>query len=295
MGKITIALLGENTRVYIADTTDLVEKARLIHSTTPVATAAIGRSVTVASLMGKMLKGEKEKLTFQIKGSNLIKSIVAVAWPNGNVKAYISNPDVHIENHRNGKLNVGKAIGKEGELIVIRDLGLKKPYIGRSNLVSGEIAEDLAKYYIQSEQQPSVVSLGVHLARDLKVDSAGGLILQPMPSVQGNELIELEKAALNMPCISSVMAGNNSHFEILQKMFSFFTIKIIGEYDVDLKCDCSKEKFEKALISLGNDELKEMMEKDGEAELVCQFCNSKYKFDYKELEKLYKNTLTYGA
>jgi len=291
MGKITIALLGDNTRVYIADTTDLVEKARLIHSTTPVATAAIGRSITVASLMGKMLKGEKEKLTFQIKGSNLIKSIVAVAWPNGNVKAYISNPNVHIENHRNGKLNVGKAIGKDGELIVIKDLGLKKPYIGRTNLVSGEIAEDLAKYYMQSEQQPSVVSLGVHLSKDLKVDSSGGLILQPMPSIKGNELIELEKAALNMPRISTAMAENNSHLEILKKMFSYFPVKIIGEYDVELKCDCSKEKFEAALISLGNDEIKDMMEKDKKAELSCQFCNSKYKFTYKELEKLYEKTL----
>jgi molecular chaperone Hsp33 len=286
MGSITSALLGKNTRIYLAQTTDMVEKARLIHQTFPVATAAIGRSLTAASIMGTMLKGEKEKLTFQIKGTGLIKSIVAIAWSNGNVKAYISDPQIDIENHADGKLNVGGAIGKDGELIIIRDFGLKEPYIGRSELVSGEIAEDLAYYYYHSEQQPSVVSLGVLVGSDLSVKAAGGFILQTMPAIDEEELIALEAAVSAMPQISSVIAEEHTPEATLEILFPGMDIMLMDQYPVDLTCDCSKDKLEKALISIGREDLNEILEEDGQTTLTCHFCNTAYHFDKEDLENI---------
>lgn len=290
MGKITAALIGDNTRVYISDTTDMVEEARKIHGTYPVATAALGRSITAASIMGKLLKGKKEKLTFQIKGTNLIHSIVVVAWSNGNVKAYISDPQIDIEDHDNRKLNVGGAIGKDGELIIIKDLGLKDPYIGRAPLVSGEIAEDLAQYYLDSEQQPSIISLGVLINKDLSVKSAGGFIAQTMPDITEEEIVLLEGAISKMKPISTILKDYKSHKEMLEALFPNINIKILETYETALKCDCSKEKLESALITLGPDDIKEMMDKDKGAELHCHFCNTYYKFDYDELKKIYELT-----
>ena len=280
MGKITAALVGNHTRVYISDTTDMVEEARKIHGTYPVATAALGRSITAASIMGKMLKGDKEKLTFQIKGNNLIKSIVAISWSNGNVKAYISDPQIDIEDHDNNKLNVGGAIGKDGELIVIKDLGLKDPYIGRSPLVSGEIAEDLAQYYLESEQQPSIVSLGVLVNKDSSVESAGGFIAQTMPDITEEEIVLLEDSISKMKSISTILREYKSHKEMLEALFPNMDIKILQTYETALKCDCSKEKLERALITLGPIDIKEIMDQDKEAELHCHFCNTYYKFNY---------------
>ncbi len=291
MGKITMALIGENVRIYISDTTDMVEEARKIHRTLPVATAALGRSLTAASLMAKMLKGEKEKLTFQIKANNLIKSIVAVAWSNGNVKAYISDPHVDIEDHENTKLNVGGAIGTDGELIIMKDFAMKESYIGRSKLVSGEIAEDLAYYYFHSEQQPSIVSLGVLVNPDLSVQAAGGFIAQSMPSISEEEIELLEEATNQMPAISTLINQNLSHLEMLKKLFPQFEIRVLEEYEIELKCDCTKEKLEKALISLGPKDIQEMMTEDGKAELHCHFCNTYYHFDYNELKAIYDLTI----
>ncbi|MBN2259539.1 MAG: Hsp33 family molecular chaperone HslO [Clostridiales bacterium] len=290
MGKITMALVGEYTRVYIADTTDMVDEARKIHDTFPVATAALGRSITAASIMGKMLKGENEKLTFQIKAKGLIDSIVAVAWSNGNVKAFISDPHVDFEDHENNKLNVGGAIGTDGEIIIIKDLGLKDPYIGRSHLVSGEIAEDLAQYYLESEQQPSIISLGVLVSPDLSVIAAGGFFAQPMPNIPEDEIILLERAVKDMPAISSVIKEYTDHEEMLKILFPDMALRIMETYDVALKCDCSKEKLEKALITLGSDDIKEIIDTDGKAQLHCHFCNTYYDFSGEELINIYKLT-----
>lgn len=286
MGKIYSAIIGKNTRVYLTDTTDMVEEARLIHNTLPVSTAALGRVLTAASLMGKMLKGDKEKLTFQIRGSNLIRSIVAVSWPNADVKAYISDPQIDLPDHDNGKLNVGGAVGAEGELIIIRDLGLKEPYIGQAKLVSGEIAEDLANYYVQSEQQPSIVSLGVLVGSDLTVKAAGGMIAQTMPDIDDEELTMLEKALESMPAISSLVGMNLSPVEILNHMFPDMPVNITGESENHLKCDCSKEKLEKALISIGVSDIEEILREDGQATLTCHFCNESYVFDKSDLEHI---------
>lgn len=292
MGRIYSAMVGKNTRVYMTDTTDMVEEARLIHQTLPVSTAALGRTLTAASLMGKMLKGDKEKLTFQIRGSNLIKSIVAVSWSSGDVKAYISDPQVDIPDNENGKLNVGGAIGSEGEMIIIRDLGLKEPYIGQSKLVSGEIAEDLANYYVESEQQPSIVSLGVLVGSDLSVKAAGGIIAQPMPDIDEDELVMLEKSLEGMPAISSLVGQGLSPIEILNRLFPGMDAHVTGEYENHLKCDCSKEKLEKALISIGESDIEEILREDEQATLTCHFCNTSYKFDRKDLESILEEIRT---
>ncbi|BEP29646.1 Hsp33 family molecular chaperone HslO [Helicovermis profundi] len=282
-----------NFRFFLIDSTNMVENARKIHSTTPVSSAALGRTLTAASLLGSMDKDEKIKITLQIKGSNLIKTILAVSSSIGDVKGYISNPNVDIDLNNEGKLAVGEAIGKDGKLILIRDLGLKEPYIGQSSLVSGEIAEDLASYFLNSEQQPSVVSLGVFVDKDLSIKSAGGFIVQPMPNTPEQSIIDLEYNVIKLDPISKLIADNKSSTEILNELFDGFEYKILEEKEVNYKCDCSREKMEKGLLSLGKKEIKEMIDEDGKAELSCHFCNHKYNFNLEELRKLYDEAMKY--
>lgn len=273
-------------RFYVANTTEMVEKAREIHQTTPVATAALGRSITAASIMGKMEKNDNVKLTFQVRGSNLIKSIVAVSDSNGTVKGYISNPDIDILLKENGKLDVGGAVGKDGSLIIIKDLGLKEPYIGQANLVSGEIAEDVASYYMSSEQQPSVVSLGVFVDRDMKVEAAGGFIIQTMPGIDEDTIVKLENNLGKIKTASQMVRDGMSNLEIIEAVLEGFELEIMEESEIKYECDCTRERIEKALISVGTVELKKIIEEDGKAELSCHFCNKKYAFDKEELESL---------
>jgi molecular chaperone Hsp33 len=273
-------------RFYVANTTEMVEKAREIHQTTPVATAALGRSITAASIMGKMEKNDNVKLTFQVRGSNLIKSIVAVSDSNGTVKGYISNPDIDILLKENGKLDVGGAVGKDGSLIIIKDLGLKEPYIGQANLVSGEIAEDVASYYMSSEQQPSVVSLGVFVDRDMIVESAGGFIIQTMPGIDEDTIVKLENNLGKIKTASQMVRDGMSNLEIIEAVLEGFELEIMEESEIKYECDCTRERIEKALISVGVVELKKIIEEDEKAELSCHFCNKKYSFDKEELESL---------
>lgn len=277
---------NKNIRLFAAITTDMVEKARKTHNTTPVATAALGRTITAASIMGYMLKGDKDKLTLQIRGTNEIKSIVAVADSEGYVKGYISNPYIELSVNEKGKLDVGGAVGKNGKLIVIRDFGLKKPYIGQSNLITGEIGEDIAAYYMYSEQQPSIVSLGVLLDSDASVKASGGIIIQPLPDVEEEILIKLEEAIKDISPISSMVDQGMTGEEILRSVLKDFDVEIVEKTEVDFLCDCSKEKIEKALISIGEEELKSIIEEDGKAEIECHFCNIKYSFNKEELTNL---------
>ncbi|RKD27309.1 molecular chaperone Hsp33 [Caminicella sporogenes DSM 14501] len=278
---------NKNIRVFVAITTEMVEKARKIHKTTPVSTAALGRTITAASIMGYMLKGEKDKLTLQILGSNEIKSIVAVSDSTGNVKAYISNPNAKVKLNDKGKLDVGGAVGR-GKLRVIKDLGLKEPYIGQANLISGEIAEDLAAYYMYSEQQPSVVSLGVLIDVDGSVKAAGGFIIQPLPDVEEEILIKLEECIKDVPPVSAMVAEGLSGEEIMRRILKDFDVEVGEKKEVDFVCDCSLEKIERALISLGEEELKNIIEEDEEAEIQCHFCNTFYKFNKEQLIDILK-------
>jgi len=276
----------KSVRIYVVDTTDMVEQARMIHKATPVSTAAIGRVISATSLMGRMLKGEKESITVQVKGSNEIKSIMGVGNAEGNVKAYISNPDVVRPANEQGKIDVGGAVG-EGHMIVIRDLGLKEPFIGRSELVSGEIAEDLAAYYMTSEQQPSVVSLGVLMDPEVGgVVAAGGIIIQPLPYAEDDVIDKIEASVTGLPAISTLISEGNTVEDIARIALKEFDVDIISEKGVALYCDCSRDRVEKALISLGKTELTEMIETDGHAELSCHFCNKKYQFDEENLKNI---------
>jgi molecular chaperone Hsp33 len=277
---------NKSIRVFGAVTTDMVEKAREIHGTTPVATAALGRLITAGSMMGYMLKGDNDTLTLQVRGVNEIKSIVAVSNSKGYVKGYISDPYIDVKLNEKGKLDVGGAIGKNGKLIVIKDLGLKEPYVGQSNLITGEIAEDIAAYYMYSEQQPSVVSLGVLLNTDGSVKAAGGFIIQPLPDVEEEVLIKLEEAIKDVTPVTSMIDKGMTAEEILKNVLKDFDVEIIEDKKVDFMCDCTREKLEKALISIGEKELRDIIEEDGKAELKCHFCNKKYMFNKEELTQL---------
>jgi molecular chaperone Hsp33 len=277
----------KSVRIYVVDSTSMVEEARIIHNATPVSTAALGRVISATSLMGRMLKNEKESITVQVKGSNEIKTIVGVGNVEGNVKAYISNPDVVRPANALGKIDVGGAVGKDGHLVVVRDLGLKEPFIGRSELVSGEIAEDLASYYMKSEQQPSVVSLGVLMDPEVGgVVAAGGIIIQPLPFADDDVLDKIEASVMDLPAISTLISEGKSVEEVAAIALKEFDVEIISENSVNLYCDCTRERVERALISLGTNELTDMLETDGHAELSCHFCNKKYQFDTENLKNI---------
>ena len=278
----------KSIRVFIATTTDMVNEAKKIHNTSATATAALGRVLTASAIMGVMLKGDKDKLTIQFKGDGPINTIVAISNNKGEIKGYVGNPSADIPPKENGKLDVGNLVGKNGRLIVIRDIGLKDPYIGQSNIVSGEIAEDIAHYYALSEQQPSAVSLGTFIESDLSVKASGGMIIQVLPNISEDDLSLLEHKVQVMTPISELIKSGYSPEEILTGLFEEFNMEVLEKTPVSYKCDCSKERMEKALISIGREDLIDLIEKDEKAELVCQFCNEKHSFNKEELNDLLK-------
>ncbi|WP_053956147.1 Hsp33 family molecular chaperone HslO [Inediibacterium massiliense] len=278
---------NKSIRVFLGITTNLVEEARKIHHTTPVATAALGRTLTGTVMMGLMLKGDKNKLSIQIKGDGPLKQILAVSDSKGNVKGYVSNPNVELPLREDKKLDVGRAVGK-GKMIVIKDLGLKDPYIGQSDLVSGEIAEDFTAYFAYSEQQPSAVGLGVLVDRDYSVKEAGGFIIQVLPDASDDVILKLEKRINELPSVTKLMEETQDGEEMLKRILEGFDLEILDKQEVFLNCDCSEEKLERALISIGEKDLKQIIEEDGQAELTCHFCNRKYHFNKEHLQKLYE-------
>lgn len=278
-----------SVRFFIADTKALVQKAANLHDTTPVSTAAFGRTLTGAAIMGKMLKNEQDRLTFQMNGSAQIKSILVVSDATGNVKGYISEPHVELMLREDGKLDVGGAIGKNGHLVVIKDYGLKEPFIGKSALVSGEVAEDLAAYFMQSEQQPSIVSLGVSINPDLSVKSSGGFIIQPLPNAEDEVIDKLEALAMEMPTMSELFNEGLSPIEMAKKVLKGFDVEVTAEAEIDFICDCNREKFERGMITLSETDLREIIEEDGKADIQCHFCNSIYHFTKEDLEALIAN------
>ena len=305
MNKAIIAMDKSGSfRVYLAITTSMVEEARQIHDTTPLGTAAMGRVLTAAGLMGLMLKNQKDKLTMQFKGDGPAREILATANANGQVKGYISNPDVDLPLKANGKLDVGNALGI-GHVTVIKDLGLKEPYVGRIELVNGEIAEDLTAYFFVSEQQSSSVALGVRVDTDLSVASAGGMIIQMLPGADMASVDALEPLLDQMTPISTLVeevtregVGKTEEAimeDLLNKIFApmpeEFTVIAKETRDIGWECDCSTERLEKALMSIGVTDMRTILEEDGEAELTCQFCRKKYHFDKEHLERLLEEML----
>lgn len=276
-------------RVYFAVSTNMVEEARNVHGTWPTATAALGRALTGGALMGLMLKNPKDKLTIQFKGDGPAGEILVTAKADGSVKGYISNPEAHLPLSKAGKLDVGGIIGK-GTLTVIKDQGLKEPYVGRIDLVSGEIAEDLTTYFFVSEQVSSSVALGVKVAPDGKVASAGGLIIQMLPDRSEEAIDALEKIIAEMPPLTQLIEdhGYGAFEEIFKSLPEEFSVEAIEEKEIKWECDCSLERLEQVLLTIGEDELKKLVDEDGQAELTCQFCTTKYHFDKEHLEMLHR-------
>lgn len=277
-------------RVFSAVTTDLVNQAQKIHHSYPTATAALGRLLTGAAIMGAAgLKNENDSITLQVKGDGPIGSIVAVTDCNAHVRGYVSNPFVDRPLNSKGKLDVGGAVGK-GYLSVVRDLGLKEPYIGQIPLVSGEIAEDLTYYYAKSEQIPSCVALGVLVDTDNSVLAAGGFMIQMMPGATDEMARRLEKIIDELPPVTSMIHDKMTAEDIFFRVTEGFDMLMDNNIaEPKYECKCSKERMEKALISIGKEELQAIIDEQGEAELTCHFCDNKYKFNKNELTELLKN------
>ena len=270
-------------RIYAVTSKETVETARKIHNTTPVVTAALGRILTAGILMGSMLKTENADLTLQIKGDGPAGLIIAVAKSDGFVKGYVENPYVDLPLNSQGKLDVGGAVGKNGYISVIKDLKMKEPYIGRVPLKTGEIGDDIAFYFAQSEQVPSVVALGVLVDTDWSVKTAGGFIVQVMPGCDEKNLEILEKKISEIESVTSLLADGMKSDEMVKYIMSGFEVDILESKEVGYRCDCSRERMYRALKSLGKDEIRAIIEEDGRAEVNCHFCNRSYIFGKDEL------------
>ena len=274
--------------VICADTTELVEKARKMHDLSPVATAAFGRLLTITAIMGNEMKSEKNKLTIQMKGNGPLGTMLTTSDNFPRVKGYVTNPIVDLPLNDMGKLDVGGAVGNEGFINVIKDIGLKEPYIGICPLISGEIAEDFAEYFAKSEQKNTAVALGVLVDKN-GVKSAGGYIITPMPDATEEEISKVEQSIFNAGAISKMLDQKLSLVEIAKKITGDENIQIIEENITPVyECDCSKEHMADGLATLDKTVLKEIIEEDGKAELECHFCNKKYEFTKEELENILK-------
>ena len=301
MSKVLIAMDRSGSfRVHLTITTDMCREAAHIHNTTPVATAGLGRVLTGTALMSTMLGEPDNKLTVQFKGDGPAKQILACADGNGNIRGYIADPNVDLP-LKNGKLDIGGSLGI-GELTVIRDIGLGEPYSGTIALVSGEIAEDLAAYYFISEQMNTSVALGVKVGEDLDVLVAAGMFVQMLPGAKEGAVDALEKLLGEMKPITTIAeeallrSAGKTEEGVLEEMLAGifeslpedYKLAAVGERDVRWRCDCSRERMKNALATIGKDDLREIIDEDGRAELCCNFCNSKYQFEREELEEIFE-------
>ncbi len=290
MSDKMIKFLAHNKKIAVicADTTNLVEKARKTHDLSPVVTAAFGRMLTITAIMGAEMKNVKDKLTVQMKGNGPIEMMVATTNNFPKVKGYVINPQVDMPLNEFGKLDVGGAVGYEGYINVIKDIGLKEPYIGISPLTSGEIADDFANYFVNSEQRNSAVALGVLVDKN-GVKSAGGYLINPMPDATEEEISKVEQAIFKAGAMSKMLDEKLTLEEIAKRITGDEQVEIIEENITPIyQCDCSKEHMAGGLITIGKEELQNIIETDGQAELVCHFCNKKYEFSQNDLEEIVK-------
>lgn len=274
-------------RAFAATTRDMVEKAKNAHNTSPVATAALGRLMTAAAMMGADLKGEKELLTLRIEGSGPLGGLLVTANGHGDVKGYAFNPDVMLPPNAQGKLDVGGSLDL-GVLSVIKDIGLKEPYVGQTQLVTGEIAEDLTYYFATSEQVPSSVALGVLMNKDNTVRQAGGFIIQLLPGASDEIIDKLETKLSGISSITAILDAGKTPEEILTDILGEFGLEISTKMPVQFHCDCERSRVEKAIISIGKKEIQDMIDEGKEIEVNCQFCNKHYKFSVDELGDMLK-------
>lgn len=276
-------------RVVAADTTELCNRAQEIHKMSPTAAAALGRTLTAAAIMGSMLKSADDSLTIQLNGGGPIGKVVAVGDGNANVKGYVGNPLVDLPLNDKGKLDVGGAIGRDGMLGIIRDLGLKEPYVGQVPLVNGEVAEDLTQYYATSEQLPTAVALGVLVDVDYTIKAAGGFILQVLPGAYDEDIDNVERTIQSISSVTEMLSNGKKPEDIVEQLLSDYEIEYFDNVPTKYMCDCSRDRTDRALISLGKDELTKIIEEDGKAEITCHFCDNVYKYSKAELETLLEN------
>lgn len=274
-------------RAFAATTRDMVENAKNAHNTSPVATAALGRLMTAAAMMGADLKGEKDLLTLRIEGSGPLGGLLVTANGHGDVKGYAFNPDVMLPPNAQGKLDVGGSLDL-GVLSVIKDIGLKEPYVGQTQLITGEIAEDLTYYFATSEQVPSSVALGVLMNKDNTVRQAGGFIIQLLPGASDEIIDRLEAKLSGISSITSLLDAGKTPEEILTDILGEFGLEILKKMPVQFHCDCERSRVEKAIISIGRKEIQDMIDEGKEIEVNCQFCNKHYKFSVDELGEMLK-------
>ena len=268
---------------------DLTERARQIHKTLPVATAALGRTLAAASMMGNALKSDGASLTLQFKGGGPLGTVLAVSDNEGNVRGYVTNPHVDIPLRKDGKLDVGTAVGQEGTRTVIKDLHMREPYVGTIDLLGGEIAEDVAGYFVESEQIPTACALGVLVDRDQSVKAAGGYLIQLMPGAAEDTIAKVEGGIMAAGAVSAILEKNDDPEAMLRTVMSDFDLKILETCPVEYRCYCSRERVERALISLGREELEQMLSEQGGCQLTCQFCDAVYEFTAEDIQRLLKN------
>ena len=273
-------------KVVAVSTRELTERARQIHKTTPVVTAALGRTLAAASMMGNALKGEGASLTLQIKADGPIGRILAVSDPAGNVRGTVDNPHVDIPLRPDGKLDVGGAVGMDGMLTVIRDLNMKEPYVGSVGLLGGEIAEDVAAYFVESEQIPTACGLGVLVDRDQSVLAAGGYIIQLLPGASEDIITMVEGGIMAAGPVTTLLNEDDDPESLIRRVMSDFELEILETSPIEYRCYCSRERMEKALISLGVEEMQNLIDEQGSAELTCQFCDNVQTFTREDLEGL---------
>lgn len=291
MGDYIVRATAANNqiRAFAATTKEMVEFARQAHNTSPVATAALGRLLTGGAMMGAMQKGDKDLLTLQIKCSGPIQGLTVTADSHGNVKGYVNNPEVMLPPSEKGKLDVSKALDL-GVLSVIKDMGLKEPYVGQTHLVSGEIAEDLTKYFAESEQVPSAVALGVLMNKDNTVRRAGGFIIQLMPFADDEVIDKLEAKINSITSITALLDKDMTPEMILEEVLGEFGVEIMEKTETRFHCNCTKERVEKAIVSIGRKDLQEMIDDGEPIEVNCHFCNENYHFSVEELKDIIKRS-----
>lgn len=287
MGKLVRCITADGSAIACAiDSTDIVNELQKIHQSMPVITAALGRLATASSIMGHMLKGENDTVTLRLNGGGPAGTLIAVSNSMGNVKAYVDHPDVELPLNSMGKLDVKGAVGTDGSLSVIRDMGLKEPYIGQTPIVSGEIAEDITSYYAVSEQIPTVCGLGVLVDTDLTVKAAGGYLVQLLPFADEHCIDKIEENMKSILPVSTMIDRKMTPEEICNLLLHGLEPNVLEEISPAYHCDCSRERVERTLLSLHQNELEEMRDEDHGCEVCCHFCEKKYRFTEAELQKL---------
>ncbi len=288
MDEIIRAITADGyVKAYVINSTEVVREAQGLHGTGKVASAALGRTLTAALILANDMKNETDRVSVQFRSEGPIGNVVAEANGQNQVKGFVTNPDVVMPLREDGKLDVGGALGHKGSLTIVRDIGLKEPYVGTVELISGEIAEDISYYYMQSEQIPTVLGLGVLVAQNFAILSAGGFMIQLLPGAPDDIIDRVEANVKAMPAsISSLIADGKNATEILSMLLSGFDYQILSKKEPSYRCDCSRYRVETALISLGRKEIESMIEEDQTTEISCHYCNKKYHFSKEDLQML---------